>query len=94
MVIKTDVDFFFKKSDLKKFFKDKNVWPWQSTHFILQKECYSCGARKENNVNHFVLPMKLNDIKMLIQSSFFWCDVCDYAIYDHYPEDECYCNSH
>lgn len=96
MVIVIDVDMFFKRNDFIKYYKAKVRWPWRSTHFILRKNCIACGFTTNNensSLNHFVLPMKRVDLLMLANSSIFWCSVCHYAIYDHYPEDEClFCN--
>lgn len=93
MVDVIDVDRFFQKSDFEIYFNNKLKFPWPVTHFILQKQCFYCGAKIKNAIiYHFALVMKSDDVKMLLESSFFWCKNCNYAIYDHYPEDECFCS--
>lgn len=93
MVIYFDIDKFLEKKDFYTCLIDNLDWPWQSTHFILAERCHGCG-----NVNifhnlplHFVNPMTKEDIRLLLESSFFWCDLCNlFTVYDHYPLDECY----
>lgn len=97
MVVVIDVDTFFKRNDFIHFYKAKLQWPWDSTHFILQNWCIHCDTSiniTNSVVEHFVLPMNFDDFKKLYNSSFMWCKFCEYAIYDHFPEDECFCNNH
>lgn len=93
MVVVMDVDCFINKKKIR-MLKNKK-WPWNITHFILSDKCVACGyATSTTNAivtqkpHHFI--MVQNDMLTLLQSNFFWCQNChEFAIYDHYPWDEC-----
>ncbi|ABF70558.1 hypothetical protein [Trichoplusia ni ascovirus 2c] len=70
-------------------------WPWDETHFVRRAYCVSCKNPSPIPLNypeHFVIVGKENVLKKLIGESIFayyFCINCPYAVYDHYPKDEC-----
>lgn len=96
MVIYFDIDKFLNKNDFIICLNNNINWPWQSTHFILSEICHGCGNMNIQDVPvHFTTHMAQEDIRYLLESSFFWCQSCTFfTVYDHYPLDECYyCNN-
>lgn len=90
-----DVDKFLTKSDFIILIRTHVRWPWVSTHFIRADRCFGCGVlifSDETKPRHFIVTQE--NVKYLINFDFFWCTHCaSFAMYDHYPEDECeYCN--
>lgn len=98
MVIYLDIDKFLKKADFGTFLIHNIAWPWSATHFVLSEKCFGCGSTTNNILNsllpHFVIAMNVEQIRLLLESNFFWCKACKiFCVYDHYPEDECvFCN--
>lgn len=96
MVIYLDIDKYLEKEDFYFFYDlgDDLNWPWQSTHFLLTERCHGCRHFNFDNLPlHFVMYMTNEDIRILLESTFFWCHWCNFTVYDHYPLDECnYCN--
>lgn len=86
-----DVDKFLTRQDFKNM---KLKWPWKLTHFVLLEKCFGCKSDVDGftRPSHFVL--RSHKISSLKRTPFFWCNNCGYfAIYIHYPSDECtYCN--
>lgn len=89
-----DVDKFLSKVDFIEMIRAHLKWPWSLTHFIFSSRCYGCGFQivRGNRPLHFVLTD--NNVNNLLRYGLFWCPHCKYfAIYNHFPEDECeYCN--
>lgn len=95
MVVFYDVDKVLTKYDLAQFYMDDAKWPWPITHFITADWCFGCRCEvdKSTRPNHFTLTMSKADIWNLLQSSYFWCYFCNFSVYDHFIDDECYvCN--
>ena len=90
MLKSLEIDKFLCKDDLIQCLILGLVWPWSSTHFIKRTSCFNCGFLLDNNIPlHFQCEMNTEKIFFLLNSPHFWCQSCEFAIYDHYPEDEC-----
>lgn len=87
-----DVDKFLTSYDLEQFYVDHAKWPWPITHFIIMENCFGCKLKVNNSTRtqHFTRIMDNTDIWNLLQSSYFWCDFCEFSVYDHFTDDECY----
>lgn len=90
-----DINKFLTKSDFIILISMNLKWPWTSTHFIRADRCFGCGfliTNDETKPTHFIVTEE--NVKYMINFDFFWCPRCaSFAVYDHYPEDECeYCN--
>lgn len=96
MVILLDVDVnnYFNRPDFYYFWQQNFVWPWPLTHFIRRECCIECGHNTDvNSLQHFILSNESEMLKMLFYSIFFWCPICNFSVYEHYPVDECFfCN--
>lgn len=90
MVIYLDVDKYLNKADYRMCIKEMK-WPWKETHFVRVNKCFVCGLPTNPKLmRHFFRRTDINiTFQQLINTKFFWCDKCMFAVYEHYPSDEC-----
>jgi hypothetical protein len=95
MVILLDVDDYFERRDFYLYWQQNLKWPWPETHFLKRDLCFGCGhSTNMYSLHHFILTNEDEMLKKLFLSDFFWCQLCHFSIYEHYPADECtkHCN--
>lgn len=91
-----DIDTFLDKGLFYHILTNNLTWPWKKTHFLIRFNCFICEKDVidlHNRPQHIIADMNIRDnIIYFLDSSEFWCSFCGFAVYDHYPKDECdYC---
>lgn len=97
MVIFLDVDGFLRRSDFEQLLNNDLIWPWDTVHFILRTHCINCALVVNilpTQPQHIIIDLNFGyNVLILLEQSWFWCSNCTFALYDHYPQDECeYCH--
>lgn len=91
-----DIDTFLDKSLFYHILTNNLRWPWEETHFIIRHYCFNCKevvVDLHNWPRHIVADMNIpENMIYFIDSTELWCSYCEFALYDHFPKDECtYC---
>lgn len=90
MVVFLHVDNYLNKEDYRLCIYDLK-WPWKETHFVKMNVCAMCRLPTNPKLlSHFFCRTDIdNNFQVLFNTKLFWCPRCMFAIYDHYPSDEC-----
>lgn len=85
-----DVDNYLNISDYRLCIHQLK-WPWEETHFIKLNVCVMCHLPADPSLpRHFFCRTDTKiTFRMLCDAKNFWCGYCMFAIYEHYPGDEC-----
>lgn len=86
-----DVDNFLSKDDYRLCINDLK-WPWKKTHFVKLNDCIMCHLPTDPSLpRHFSCRTDTSiTFRILCEIKNFWCVSCKFAIYEHYPNDECH----
>ncbi|KAL4704225.1 hypothetical protein ACJJTC_003785 [Scirpophaga incertulas] len=89
MVIYIDIDKILVYEDLENFYNLNIPWHWvhAQTHFIVSTNCSGCGdyIHPFSRPQHLTTTMDRQDVKNLLECTYFWCYNCNFSVYDHYP---------